>query len=117
MNQEIKKNVREILQQYQDTRDCDLCLFHKYILEYHHDIATGMALSMIELMHEKELPSMETVSRLARMIKKDTPRLQGEGYRVRKQKERERRKEFSPKNKQDWSLDLQFHQPTISLAS
>jgi hypothetical protein len=80
----IKSKVQQILTEYPQTRDNNAKLIFNFYLE-HHDLKFQSHLSdFIMLLIQKQIPSIETLTRLSRQVQEQNIELRGEKWHQRK---------------------------------
>lgn len=93
----IKENVRTILIEFPQTRDCEPSLWYFYYLSFcgltKGDTITELAL----LQQKKKIPSIQSIMRYSRQIQEKEPNLRGEKWNKRQRKQKEVKKELGYK--------------------
>jgi len=78
-----KEIVKDTLAQFEETRDCDQKLYAFTLTKFKFDVKKATAFELIKKVRAKKLPSLDTVTRLRRMIQMDNPSLRGNEYEAR----------------------------------
>ena len=82
--QTIKSKVKQILTDHKETRDDNAKLVNWYYIKYHNFASNPNYLVFIGQLIRKEIPSIETLTRLSRQVQEQNPELRGEKWRLRK---------------------------------
>jgi hypothetical protein len=80
----IKSKVQQILTDLKETRDDNAKLINWYYLEFHEFANDASYLKFIGMLIRKEIPSIETLTRLSRQVQEQNPELRGEKWHQRK---------------------------------
>lgn len=80
----IKSKVKQILIDHKETRDDNAKLVNWYYIKYHNFASNPNYLVFIGMLIRKEIPSIETLTRLSRQVQEQNPELRGEKWRLRK---------------------------------
>jgi len=80
----IKSKVKQILLMYPQSRDNNATLIHWYYLENHNFASNPNYLVFIGMLIRKEIPSIETLTRLSRQVQEQNIELRGEKWHQRK---------------------------------
>lgn len=78
-----KQIVKETLKDYQSSRDDDQSLYATVLSKLKFDIRSETAYDLIGRVRAKRLPSLDTITRLRRMIQMEYPSLRGEEWDLR----------------------------------
>jgi hypothetical protein len=80
----IKSKVQQILTDRKETRDDNAELSEWYYITFHEiDYYTSLA-DYFKMLIRKEIPSIETLTRLSRQVQEQNPELRGEKWHQRK---------------------------------
>jgi len=82
--QTIKSKVKQILTDHKETRDDNAKLINFYYLNYHNMANDVTYLMFIGKLIRKEIPSIETLTRLSRQVQEQNIELRGEKWHQRK---------------------------------
>jgi len=80
----IKSKVKDVLTSYPDTRDDNAKLINWYYMNNCDILNNDSYLKFIGMLIRKEIPSIETLTRLSRQIQQQEPSLRGENWEYRK---------------------------------
>ena len=80
----IKSKVKQILTDYKDTRDDNAKLINWYYIKHHNFASNPNYLVFIGMLIRKEIPSIETLTRLSRQVQEQNIELRGEKWHQRK---------------------------------
>jgi len=80
----IKSKVKQILTDHKETRDDNAKLIHIYYIDYCDIELYTSYVKFIDRLIRKEIPSIETLTRLSRQVQEQNPELRGEKWRLRK---------------------------------
>ena len=80
----IKSKVKKILTDHKETRDDNAKLINWYYLNYHNFANDVSYQRFIGMLIRKEIPSIETLTRLSRQVQEQNIELRGEKWHQRK---------------------------------
>jgi hypothetical protein len=78
-----KKIVKEVLIDFQATRDDDQSLYAIILDKLNFNTMSNSAYDLIRKVRAKELPSLDTITRARRMVQMETPTLRGNEWDAR----------------------------------
>lgn len=86
----LKETILDVLIMNETTRDDDGRLIYYTLIKLGHNCAELNIHNYLLGVRSKEIPPMETICRLGRLIKKQSPHLRGKEYILRQTKKQEK---------------------------
>ena len=86
----LKETILDVLITLETSRDNDNILIHKVLSNLGFKTTTETLWEYLRRVDNKMLPSFDTITRLGRLIKKESPHLRGKEYILRQTKKQEK---------------------------
>ena len=100
-----KKKVKEIMEQYPETRDNDLTLYSLLISKLNYSGYSYSFNQIVEFINLGILPDIQYIARCRRLIENEFPELQGRFYKPKHERYQKERKEELGYVATEWDAD------------